>query len=105
MPSWEYTYLTETTLHVEDLKLRLTALGSLGWEMCGFAAADPTLGVNSYTAFLKREVESYPRPDDVAKGWRSDPSGRGEQRFWDGFRWTEHVTTAGVQSTDFPNVR
>lgn len=33
-------------------------------------------------------------------GWLTDPMGRHEQRYWDGARWTEHVSDGGTQSTD-----
>lgn len=33
-------------------------------------------------------------------GWYPDPTSRFEVRYWSGAQWTEHVTTAGVQSTD-----
>jgi hypothetical protein len=33
-------------------------------------------------------------------GWRSDPSGRHELRYWDGTDWTESVSDGGVQSRD-----
>lgn len=33
-------------------------------------------------------------------GWYPDPSGRHEHRYWDGTRWTESVSNAGVQSAD-----
>jgi Protein of unknown function (DUF2510) len=33
-------------------------------------------------------------------GWYPDPTGRGEQRYWDGNAWTDHATRAGVQGTD-----
>lgn len=33
-------------------------------------------------------------------GWHPDPSGRHEQRYYDGSAWTEHVVDAGHQSTD-----
>ncbi len=33
-------------------------------------------------------------------GWQTDPSGRFEQRYWDGNAWTEHVSTGGVASSD-----
>jgi putative membrane protein len=36
----------------------------------------------------------------VSPGWFSDPSGRHHQRYWDGTRWTEHVASNGVSSTD-----
>ncbi|HLF40155.1 MAG TPA: phospholipid scramblase-related protein [Acidimicrobiia bacterium] len=32
--------------------------------------------------------------------WYPDPSGRHELRYWDGQRWTEHVSSHGRQSTD-----
>ncbi len=32
-------------------------------------------------------------------GWYPDPSGRFEQRYWDGAAWTEHVVSGGQQST------
>ena len=36
--------------------------------------------------------------------WYPDPEARHELRYWDGSRWTEHVSDAGMQSTD-PLVR
>ncbi len=33
-------------------------------------------------------------------GWHPDPSGRHQQRYFDGSSWTEHVVDDGVQSTD-----
>ena len=41
----------------------------------------------------------YPAPP-AAPVWHRDPSGRHELRYWDGVRWTEHVSSAGVQSVD-----
>ncbi len=35
-----------------------------------------------------------------APGWHPDPMGRFEHRYWDGSGWTEHVSTAGSQSSD-----
>ena len=32
--------------------------------------------------------------------WYDDPTGRFEHRYWDGATWTDHVSTAGVTSTD-----
>lgn len=32
-------------------------------------------------------------------GWYPDPTDQAEQRYWDGTSWTEHVVTAGAQST------
>lgn len=33
-------------------------------------------------------------------GWNSDPTRRHELRYWDGERWTDHVSDHGVQSSD-----
>ena len=33
-------------------------------------------------------------------GWRPDPTGRHEQRYWDGTRWTEHVSDDGQAALD-----
>src|SRR3954447_23603182 len=33
-----------------------------------------------------------------AAGWEDDPSDVGELRYYDGQRWTEHVTIEGVQT-------
>lgn len=33
-------------------------------------------------------------------GWHPDPQGRFESRYWDGTRWTEHVSTNGQPTVD-----
>lgn len=33
-------------------------------------------------------------------GWRADPNGRHEMRYWDGAQWTDHVSDAGSVSRD-----
>jgi len=35
-------------------------------------------------------------------GWLRDPTGRHEQRYWDGGRWSEHVADRGITTTDAP---
>ena len=37
-------------------------------------------------------------------GWHPDPFGRYEVRYWDGGRWTEHVSTQGQAYLDTPSV-
>lgn len=39
-----------------------------------------------------------PSPAD----WYADPFGRHERRHWDGSRWTEHVSSRGLQAVDPP---
>ena len=41
-----------------------------------------------------------PAPPGTPAGWIGDSSGRHELRYWDGGRWTEHVSDAGTQSSD-----
>ncbi|MGB7449186.1 MAG: DUF4041 domain-containing protein [Ornithinimicrobium sp.] len=35
-----------------------------------------------------------------APAWHPDPVGRFQHRYWDGSRWTEHVSTGGSQTVD-----
>jgi hypothetical protein len=44
-------------------------------------------------------VAHMPQP---GAAWWPDPYRRHQLRYWDGSRWTEHVSTAGLQSTDQP---
>jgi uncharacterized protein YxjI len=37
---------------------------------------------------------------DHPANWHPDPTGRHELRYWDGERWTEHVSDRGVTGTD-----
>jgi hypothetical protein len=44
---------------------------------------------------------SSPRvPLASAPGWHADPHGRHHLRYWDGTRWTVHVSTRGVMAMD-----
>jgi hypothetical protein len=42
---------------------------------------------------------SRPQPRRAA-AWLPDPTGRHEQRYWDGAKWSEHVADGGVPSED-----
>ena len=48
-------------------------------------------------ATLKASEEAAP---SVPAGWKADPTGRHQFRYWDGFQWTENVADAGEQSRD-----
>jgi Protein of unknown function (DUF2510)/Bacterial PH domain len=37
---------------------------------------------------------------DVPSGWYDDPSGRHQQRYWDGGAWTSRVSDVGVVAAD-----
>lgn len=42
-------------------------------------------------------------PTAAGEGWYPDPTGRFENRYWDGQEWTEHVARGGEETTDPPN--
>jgi hypothetical protein len=81
----------------------MNTMGSVGWEVVGFAAADKTLGLNEYAAILKRRKYGPPAPDgDGSPGWYPDPLGRHVFRWWDGLRWEAGVHDDGQNGTDYP---
>lgn len=44
--------------------------------------------------------EPPPTPGAIPPAWHPDPYGRHQLRWWDGERWTEHVSSGGVASVD-----
>jgi hypothetical protein len=88
----------------QDLQYQLSALGSLGWEAVGYTCI-VQIGPNNASVLLKREVAALSPPPNDLSGWYADPAQRFEQRHWDGLRWTQHVSTAGIAEIDYPNVR
>jgi hypothetical protein len=45
-------------------------------------------------------TESADARPAVPAGWKADPTGRHQFRYWDGFQWTENVADAGRQTRD-----
>ena len=45
-------------------------------------------------------AERWAPPGAPTFGWYPDPSTRHQMRYWDGTRWTEHVSDDGLQSSD-----
>jgi hypothetical protein len=39
-------------------------------------------------------------PSAAPAAWQPDPTGRYEYRYWDGTRWTDHVSRGGTRATD-----
>jgi hypothetical protein len=56
----------------------------------------------SPTSPSTKPTEPTPTPSSAlaAAAWHPDPTGRFEQRYWDGSRWTEHVSSAGRPTVD-----
>ena len=46
----------------------------------------------------------FPPPPLLDQGWYADPTGRYESRFWDGQKWTGHISHYGATGKD-PIVR
>jgi len=100
--TWEYRYGTGLSGMLDEMRASLSALGSVGWEVCGFASMDKTVGFNEYVVWLKRETLALTAPADTAPAWLEDPTGRNARRYWDGLRWTEHVEHDGTTDIDAP---
>jgi hypothetical protein len=72
------------------------------------AAQSPPSGTTpSWTSPTTKTAEpaAAPEPAPSASGaaapaWYPDPTRRHEQRYWDGTRWTEHVSTRGQPTVD-----
>lgn len=51
-----------------------------------------------------RRSSFVPKPIRPAAGWLADPTGRFDQRYWDGSGWTDHVAKGNEVSKDPPLV-
>lgn len=65
------------------------------------AAVDTSAGVTSAGGTGSTATSSTGTPS-VPADWYKDPSGRYEYRYWDGQKWTEHVSRAGTVYKDPP---
>ena len=70
-------------------------------------AAQPQMygGQQAYAAQQAYGAQPHQGAQPVAAagnpaGWHADPTGRYEQRYWDGQGWTPHVFRSGVQASD-----
>jgi hypothetical protein len=74
------------------------------------AASAPTqaMTATTNTGAVSTETSSAATPStttttpSVPADWYKDPSGRYEYRYWDGQKWTEHVSRAGTVYKDPP---
>ena len=70
-------------------------LGPLGVIVAAVLPRSP-----EYEALHIRQVQSILGTAPQQGGWWPDPYGRHKHRYYDGFRWTDHVSDDGVQSVD-----
>ena len=64
----------------------------------GWAAVSSGSTVVSSTPVASKAVSTPSVPAD----WYKDPAGRYEFRYWDGTKWTAHVSRGGVRYSDPP---
>jgi len=106
----------------DDLATQLTAQSREGWNVVSIVSAG-----NEIVAFLSRPVVATTPASaagwaatnsdsaeattpttttttvpSVPADWYKDPAGRYDFRYWDGSKWTENVSRAGVRFTDPP---
>jgi hypothetical protein len=66
-----------------------------------FSSGGATTRIRTYRP---KQRTSLPVAEDavptVPAGWKADPTGRHQFRYWDGFHWTENVADAGAQTRD-----
>ncbi len=65
-----------------------------------FFIMEGTAGPNAYGPDPKLGAGAPQQVSQVPASWLADPSGRHQLRYWDGTRWTEHVSDNGVTSVD-----
>lgn len=92
------------------------ASDTVGWAATNVAPPSPVASnpVSSNTgSFVSPSPASSPTPapasvisqsaaPSVPADWYPDPAGRYEYRYWDGAKWTENVSRAGVMYKDPP---
>ena len=61
-----------------------------------------TAAVNTSSGDTGSTATSSTGTPSVPADWYKDPSGRYEYRYWDGQKWTEHVSRAGTVYKDPP---
>ncbi len=122
-----YDVISESVRNPHELAAELTRRSAQGWEIVQIAYD----GSSWFHAFIRHPGQvavapsaasmSGPQTSSVAEpivesvrdgsaspsanvpaNWYKDPSSRYELRYWNGTSWTEHVSTAGKQSTDEP---
>jgi len=107
----------------DDLATQLTAQSREGWNVVSIVSAGDEI-----MAFLSRPVVATTPAStagwasttsdsavtttpttaptttvpNVPADWYKDPAGRYDFRYWDGSKWTENVSRAGVRFTDPP---
>ena len=79
------------------------ASDSVGWAATNTPASPSTfISPTPATASGSTPVATQSAVPTVPADWYKDPAGRYEFRYWDGSKWTENVSRAGVMYKDPP---
>ena len=65
-----------------------------------FSSAGTATRTRTYRPKQRTSLVAEDAVPTVPAGWKADPTGRHQFRYWDGFHWTENVADAGEQSRD-----
>ena len=99
---WEYLVLDFAKSQMVSVMARkLTELGVSGWEVVGLSDVS-RVGFDSVAVVVKRRRPPLQPPETLEAGWKPDPLGRNELRWWDGIRWEASVHNGGKTSYDWP---
>ena len=83
-------------------------VGAAGTFSAGSRTAGPGAGAGQERIRTYRPIQRTSAPvvastaplPTVPAGWKADPTGRHQFRYWGGLHWTENVADAGVQAKD-----
>ena len=79
------------------------ASDSVGWAATNTPASPSTfISPTPASASDSTPVATQSAVPTVPADWYKDPAGRYEFRYWDGSKWTENVSRAGVMYKDPP---
>lgn len=87
---------------VDDLRARAAALGQGRGRPLPPSEARPLAASAGPLAEPSDQVvrARVAQPAGAPPNWYPDPTGHADLRFWDGARWTQHVSTGGITGVD-----
>ena len=114
----EFDHISAPASNPADLTAALNAKSAQGWDVVSIytwggsaiaiikrapQASTPGQYTSSAPAATTPMTQAVATPNaNAPANWYPDPAGRFELRYWNGEKWTEHVSTGGQQSTDAP---
>jgi hypothetical protein len=81
-----------------DVGISILNLGA--WALLIVGIVESWKGRRTPSPAAEQPPPRQPVAAEVPPMWAADPYGRYELRYWDGSRWSGHVSTAGLQSFD-----